>query len=181
MEANMWHMVLRAAITLCAIGFIWAHLVFPNIQIDQITVTLFIVAIVPWLSSIFKSLEFPGGGKLEFQQFKEKVDPIIAKASEPAPQSAGSASRLKSFVLDPRRDGLVLKALADPKYTWRYLGGLKESSGLSESDVLAAINWFKANDLVAETKGRGGRLWALTPEGIELHDAVLKLKDASGT
>lgn len=176
----MWHMVLRTIITVCAIGLIWAHLVLPNIQIDQITVTLFVVAIIPWLSSIFKSLEFPGGGRLEFQQYKEKLDPIIAKASEPAQQPAGSASRLKSFVLDPKRDGLVLKALADPKYTWRYLGGLKESTGLPESDVLAAIDWFKENDLVAETNGRGGRLWALTPEGIELFDAISKTKGASG-
>ena len=86
---------------------------------------------------------------------------------------------LSAFVLDPNRDALVLKALADPRYTWRYLGGLKESSGLPEKKVLEAIDWFKENGLVVETEGKGGRMWALSPEGLQLYDALSKAKVAS--
>lgn len=49
-----------------------AHLFFPLLKIDAITVTLLIVAIIPWLEPLLKSVELPGGIKMEFQQL-EKV------------------------------------------------------------------------------------------------------------
>jgi hypothetical protein len=45
------------------------HLTFPNISIDAITLGLLIMAILPWLAPIFKTVEFPGGWKVEFQEF----------------------------------------------------------------------------------------------------------------
>ena len=171
--------VLRTAISVCAIILMVAHLVLPSISIDQITVTLFIVAIVPWLSSVFKSLDLPGVGKLEFQQLKDQVDPVIAAASEPALQPTPSGITAIGFSINKQRDGPVLEALADSKYTWRYLGGIKQASKLSEEEVLASINWLKDNRLVAETVGRDGRLWALTPEGRNLYNAVSQTRRAS--
>lgn len=49
------------------------------LAIDGITLTLLLVAIVPWLAPLFKSLEFPGGWRIEFQDLqkaKEKADEV---------------------------------------------------------------------------------------------------------
>jgi hypothetical protein len=62
----------QIAITAVAILLAGAHLIWPDVSIDAITVTLLIIAIVPWLGSLFSALEFPGGWKLEFREL-EKV------------------------------------------------------------------------------------------------------------
>lgn len=46
------------------------HIIWPQLKIDSITLTLLIVAVVPWLAQLFKSLELPGGWKLEFQELQ---------------------------------------------------------------------------------------------------------------
>jgi hypothetical protein len=46
------------------------HLVLPRLTIDGITLVLILVAIVPWLLPLFKSVELPGGVKLEFQDLQ---------------------------------------------------------------------------------------------------------------
>ena len=45
------------------------HVLFPGIQVDAITVSL--IAIVPCLAPLFKSIELPGGVKVEFQELEE--------------------------------------------------------------------------------------------------------------
>ena len=45
-------------------------MIFPNIKIDLITVFLVALAMIPWLESLFKSVELPGGLKLEFHDLK---------------------------------------------------------------------------------------------------------------
>lgn len=50
-----------------------AHLIFPKVSIDIITVVLIALAAVPWLETLFKSVELPGGVKLEFQEL-EKIE-----------------------------------------------------------------------------------------------------------
>jgi hypothetical protein len=44
--------------------------VYPNARIDAITLALFAIAIVPWLGSILRSLELPGGWKVEYNDLK---------------------------------------------------------------------------------------------------------------
>ena len=63
-------------ITIASISLAIAHIKYPDVTIDAITLTLFIVAVVPWLAPLFKTIEFPGGWKIEFQDFeraKEKA------------------------------------------------------------------------------------------------------------
>ncbi len=53
------------------------HTYFPEIKIDGITVTLLLVAMLPWLAPLFRSVELPGGLKVEFQDLeaaKKKVE-----------------------------------------------------------------------------------------------------------
>lgn len=56
-----------------AVAISVVHIIWPDLKIDAITLTLVILAIVPWMAPIFKSLEFPGGWKLEFQEELARV------------------------------------------------------------------------------------------------------------
>jgi len=42
-------------------------MIWPNLKIDSITISLLIVAILPWLSMLFEDLEIPGGWKVKFK------------------------------------------------------------------------------------------------------------------
>ena len=62
---------LRQIITLGALFIALIHLLRPTIAIDGITLMLLVIALTPWLAPIFKSLEFPGGWKVEFQDLQK--------------------------------------------------------------------------------------------------------------
>jgi hypothetical protein len=64
---------LQIVISFLACVLLVAHLIWPDLKVDAITLTLFGMAIVPWLGSIFKSLEVPGGWKFEFKDFAKAV------------------------------------------------------------------------------------------------------------
>ncbi len=61
----------QISISIVALVIIAIHLGWPAINIDSITLILLIVAIVPWLAQLFKSVEFPGGWKIEFKEFMQ--------------------------------------------------------------------------------------------------------------
>jgi hypothetical protein len=62
---------IQLIITSAAILFAFIHLVWPNIKVDVITISLIVIAIFPWLAPLFKSVELPGGLKIEFQELKQ--------------------------------------------------------------------------------------------------------------
>lgn len=64
---------IKIIISILAIILILCHLIFPSIQIDLITIILFCLIIIPWVEPLFKSVELPGGVKLEFQDL-EKIE-----------------------------------------------------------------------------------------------------------
>src|SRR3990172_7427214 len=101
--------LLKVGITVAALLIALVHLIWPNLNIDAITVTLLFVALVPWLSSIFKSLEFPGGWKIEFQEIKEQVKSIIAKDTEPMTSASGPPMSLKAYSVNYQATQLVIK------------------------------------------------------------------------
>lgn len=77
-----------------AIIGIGVHLLWPTIAIDAITVTLLLVALVPWLAPLFKAIELPGGVKVEFAEL------------EKARREAESAGILGPSVLDRQKPSL---------------------------------------------------------------------------
>ena len=64
---------LKLIISIVATLIAVAHLIFPKVSIDIITVVLIAIAIIPWLETLFKSVELPGGVKLEFKEL-EKIE-----------------------------------------------------------------------------------------------------------
>jgi len=68
------------------------HLMWPDLKIDAITLVLLIAAMVPWLAPLFKSVELPGGWKVEFQDL-ERARADAEKAglvTEPSEQDRGA-------------------------------------------------------------------------------------------
>ena len=82
------------------------RLIWPQIKIDAISLGLIIVAIVPWLSSILESAEFPGGWKIKFrdiQQAGEKItgseaSTLTTTTTTTLPQYAQDNSQNLSFI-----------------------------------------------------------------------------------
>jgi hypothetical protein len=50
------------------------HLVFPSWAIDAKTLVLIGIAILPWLDTVFESLELPGGWKVKYRDLKESEE-----------------------------------------------------------------------------------------------------------
>jgi hypothetical protein len=67
-------LVLRVSVSLAASTGAGLHMVFPAFIPDAITAGLILLAVVPWLSPIIKTIQVTGVGKLELrvQQVKEK-------------------------------------------------------------------------------------------------------------
>ena len=185
-------MLLRLIISFVAISIAIVHLIFPSLKIDSITVALLLIATVPWLSPLLKSIELPGGLKVEFQELKDKVDSMAAKESEPisdsesesteksdplaaaileekTPQGAAITARGFSFDDNQRK---IIKAIGNSKYTWRSMNGLEKETALDKQTIASSIEWLMANSLVTEIKNvrgqRGAYLWGLSPEGMEV-------------
>jgi hypothetical protein len=172
---------LKYGISIAALLIALAHLLWPSLTIDAITLSLLFIALVPWLSPVFKSLKFPGGWEIQFQELEKKVDTIVAKETEPADEPEGLTLRVKGFSVNDEPTRLVMKALGNPKYTWRYVGGLMKETNLSAREVLAPINWLRENKLITESKAGIGdrRQWALTREGRDLLSKTLREEDSS--
>ncbi len=78
---------LRIAISIISVCVIVGRIFFPNIKIDSITLGLLIVAILPWLSSLIESAEFPGGWKIKFRDIKKAVETAAVIDTEALSQS----------------------------------------------------------------------------------------------
>jgi hypothetical protein len=53
------------------------HALWPNVKIDASTMVLLLIAVLPWLGFIFKSVELPGGLRVEYpelQKAREEAD-----------------------------------------------------------------------------------------------------------
>jgi hypothetical protein len=68
---------LQVIISFLAVILAIVHLIWPHVALDGVTITLLLIAILPWLAPLFKSVELPGGVKVEFQELekaKERAD-----------------------------------------------------------------------------------------------------------
>lgn len=75
----MKNMSIKIMLSVGAIILLLLHLIWPQLQIDAVTLGLALFAALPWLSSVLESAELPGGWKVEFrelaaQQSKQQSD-----------------------------------------------------------------------------------------------------------
>lgn len=62
-----------------------AHLLWPELRVDAISLGLLAVVILPWLSPLVKSAELPGGWKVQFQDVETAAARITGAASGAIP------------------------------------------------------------------------------------------------
>ena len=80
------NMFLRVAVSISTVGLAAAHILLPSVTIDSVAVTLFAIALLPWLSSLLrhvqlpegvKSIQLPGGLKIEGREVKNEIEKVI--------------------------------------------------------------------------------------------------------
>ncbi len=68
------------------------HMLFPQLLIDSVSVTLLIIVIFPWILPYVKKVMFPGGGGIEMQDLipphKYPIPPPLEETKEIEPQRA---------------------------------------------------------------------------------------------
>jgi hypothetical protein len=62
---------LRFAVTIGALAIAAVHLIWPTLAMDVLTLALLVIAVLPWLAPLVKSVELPGGLKIELQDLKQ--------------------------------------------------------------------------------------------------------------
>lgn len=65
---------LQVGLTVGAVLLAVGHLVFPEVEIDGITVALLVIAVSPWLGRLFASIKLPGGWELVYKDLKKQVE-----------------------------------------------------------------------------------------------------------
>ena len=99
---------LRQVVSLGALLLALSHIIWPLLAIDAIALALIIIAILPWLAPLVKSLELPGGWKVEFQELQK-----VASRAETAGLLAVEASQKEvdfSFQSIANRDPILALA-----------------------------------------------------------------------
>ena len=67
------NLLLKTIVTACALVVTATHIWVPSINVDAITVALLMVAALPWLQPIFKSIKLPGGFEITLHELKQEV------------------------------------------------------------------------------------------------------------
>ena len=99
--------ILKAAVSVIALVVVVLHLFVPSISVDAVTVTLLIAAAIPWLSSIFRTIELPGGWKVEFQDLSR----VTERAKEVGLLSADSDQTYSFEIVAEQDPNLALAGL----------------------------------------------------------------------
>jgi hypothetical protein len=100
-------MKIKILITLICVAGIAVHLIWPTFTIDLITIILLLVAILPWTASIIKSLELPGGFKIELQDIKAATDKVTSAPVESKAQISGSTSESAALEIADKENDTI--------------------------------------------------------------------------
>lgn len=82
---------IRWTITVACTALAVVHYRWPSLSLDTTSTILLIVAAIPWLAPVIKSIELPGGFKIEVQDIKAATDKVTAPAlleEQPPPPQA---------------------------------------------------------------------------------------------
>jgi len=105
-----WKRTTHAAITLAALIAVGIHVGYPALKFDTATLTLLVIAALPWLGSVFKSVELPGGLKVEYQEL-EKATREADKAGLLAAPEEGRRGMAPDIAIAEEDPNLLLAGL----------------------------------------------------------------------
>mgnify|MGYP000052648293 CR=1 FL=1 len=81
-------MIIASAFSLVFLVLAYTHVFVETIDVDAITIVLMVLATLPWVFPYLKSLELPGGIKVEMKNALEKVEQAAAEIDDSG-QSSG--------------------------------------------------------------------------------------------
>jgi hypothetical protein len=85
---------LRLAVTAAALAAVVAHHLWPDFKADAFTGILLVVAALPWLAPILKSIKLPGGLEVELRELRAELDQTKGAVKSAALQAqVGAALR----------------------------------------------------------------------------------------
>ena len=102
-------MRVRQVVTLGALLLALVHILFPWIAIDGVALVLIVIAVVPWLAPLFRSLELPGGWKVEFQDLQK----VAAKADDAGLLARAPAERRAARAAEEAHPEYAFQSVAD--------------------------------------------------------------------
>lgn len=97
-------MLTRVLVSALALAVAAIHLTWPRLKVDGIIVALVVIALLPWLGSVFESLELPGGWKVQYREIRRQLNETQAKTQQ-ATGAAASASRKAEFAVATNEPG----------------------------------------------------------------------------
>lgn len=97
----------KFAISGTALGFSVLHHLFPKVSIDGVTLVLLVIAVLPWVMPFVKSVQLPGGFKIELQDVKEATSKVVSASLNVV---LDSATLRATGTVDPP-DGPVVERL----------------------------------------------------------------------
>lgn len=125
-----------------AAGFLIWHVVDPAAKIDGWTITLLIVGFLPWLKTVFESIDFPGGGSVTFRR---KVE---AEQERQAEEIQALRFLLARFLSTPER--ALFQKLARGE-TVRFEAGADNGRSLQHVDSLRRMGMIAIKPELLET------------------------------
>lgn len=138
---------IQIVITLAASGIAILHSWFPSITIDAITVTLVGIAVLPWLGPLFKSIEIPGGVKVEFNE-------LVA---------AGKKVEESGLIVEPRR----ARPMEEHEYAFQSVVG-------NDPNLALAGLRIEIESRLREMAKQRGLRWERIPLARLMHDLESK-------
>lgn len=114
-------------------------------------------------SNIDKIAKFKGAG---FEaEMRERIETVVEKETEPEIPEQESGLSMEAYGLVGNEAPLIIKALLNEKYTWRYISGIANESGVNREKVKETLDWLAENALARSAAVERGRVWALTSKG----------------
>lgn len=148
---------IKVSISTICILIIIIHLIFPDLTIDNVTLILLVTAILPWLASVFKSLELPWWYKVEFHDFKKieedakKVWLIKEWSVETKYDFTDLSSNNPQLALAWLRIELEksLRTLANKHWIWINKRGITQlTRELTEKEILSGNEYSVIADMI---------------------------------
>jgi uncharacterized protein (UPF0335 family) len=104
--------VLRIGVSIGAIALAGIHIWKPDLSIDSITVMLSVIAVLPWVQPLIKSIELLGV-KLELRELQEQIADVKGAAESASRQAAFAVAATGSSVSVEKTAATSMKTADD--------------------------------------------------------------------
>ena len=133
--------VIRLIVTLAALTFAAVHLMRPAMKIDGVLLALLAVAVLPWLGSIFESVE-GAGWKVTYRELQQKMEDTQRELDTTKGEVASARQRAEFM----ESTGVLGLRPGSPHYEMRQL--ISRYDGLRESMRSGPVRTMEMTDVV---------------------------------